>query len=97
MEATPMTKSNQSFLRDITIVATSITAGAAIGSLWHGFGHLRNIYSSDAKRRKRELQKLEKENVERLKSRLVIGCVLGAAAGIGLGILLASPSSEKEE
>lgn len=76
-------------ISDVATVGVAVSLGAICGSMLNGFGHFRKIYSDNPKKKAKELRKLEDENVQRLKKRMIIGCILGACAGIGLGVLMA--------
>ena len=76
----------------------SFFAGACAGSLFHGFGHLRRLYSDDYRSRRKEMDLLKHETVDHLSSRLIIGAIVGAVAGTLLGLALAkSDDGEPEE
>ncbi|RMD75535.1 MAG: hypothetical protein D6820_14540, partial [Lentisphaerae bacterium] len=62
-------------------------AGALIGAGYCAFGHLRHLYGDSPKKREKELIFLSLENRQRLVRRATIGAVLGAGAGLFLGIL----------
>lgn len=75
----------------------SFVAGACAGSLFHGFGHIRRLYSDDYRSRRKEIDLLKHETPETLKSRLIIGAVVGAVAGMLLGMALAKSDTDGDE
>ncbi len=81
------------FVRDTLVVAGSVSLGAVIGGLFNAFGHYRHVYSSDPIKKEKELTRLVDENTSKMKTRLVVGGVIGALAGTAVGVFLASPGS----
>ncbi len=87
----------RSMVETTKTVTYSLCAGACVGSLFHGFGHLRRLYSEDYRDRHKEMDLLRHESKDRLTSRLVIGGLIGGAAGVLLGMVLAKGDDDEPD